>query len=125
MEISNANDVTNNGLEIKSQGVKTSKKRDGRITSKSSIKVEKDTFVLLKEVKDKIEERKSNFKASADTIIMYALEKLNESDFQKVFEASLSIGEKIELEYEKHCEKNDGSEFLTKDEWIAKKLKIQ
>ena len=125
MENSNPNDVAIKGHESKAKAANSSKQRVSRKTTKSSIKVEMSTAVLIKEVKEKIEEKKTDFKVSADAIIYYALEKLNEGDFQKVFEASLSIGEKIELEYEKHCEKNDGSEFLTKDEWIAKKLKIQ
>lgn len=125
MEGTNLNDVTTKGHESKAKDVNSSKQRANRKTAKSSIKVEMNTAVLLKEVKEKIEVKKTEFKVSADAIIYYALEKLNGGDFQKVFEASLSIGEKIELEYEKHCEKNDGSEFLTKDEWIAKKLKIQ
>lgn len=120
---------TSNEVIEKKPGTQGSvpKKRGRKPSGKSksaSIKMDIETRDILKEVQTSIESRKENFKVSIDVIIRYAIEKLNSSDHQKIFESNLSDDDIVDLEYEKYVKKQNGENVLSQKRWLLKKAKL-
>ncbi len=98
------------------------KEKNTKKQGNKNISISSETFEMIKEVKGLIERKKEGIKTTYDKIIYHSIKQLNENDINKVFESSLSLSDKIDLEFGKYRTKNGVD--ISRDEFIAKKLKI-
>lgn len=92
-----------------------------RTNKKTTLSINASTHAKLLDLKGKVEAHREGHQIGYDSIISYLIERVKDRDIAKIFENSLSPEDKVQMEYEKYCNKNGKIEFW---EWTAMKLKL-
>jgi DNA-nicking Smr family endonuclease len=109
-------------IEPKKKLKETTKEVKRKTNKKTTLSINSETHEKLSALKSKIEGLRENYQIHYDAILSYLLDKIGDKDINRIFEGSLSPADKVQIEYEKYCEKNGKIDFW---EWNARKLKIQ
>lgn len=96
---------------------------EGSTKKSKSIGVDKETYQILKNIIEEVEKLSGSSRIKYRDVINFALNNIKPTDYEKIYQASLTVEDKVQMEYEKFLKKQD--RHYSRDEWIAWKLKIQ